>query len=237
MIVFILNGILLNGFTNVNDVDVKWHSSLKVPINETKPGRCAQLLVLVTLQQPQQKGSSYPCRWVNWVHAASSGHLHLINAGSFRLQKVKPVKLVHRTGKTRNPSNSTQLSGSKVSKPVFLLLLYFELHVPTFCSVVKRGNENIMPCNLITWIRPKLRLPKGRFWRMFHLRVFIFGSDTFTDTAISSSRVNGEHKEKVLQRWEGGDSNGENYDLDNDAVSLSVCLTHMLQWINISFKS
>ncbi|XP_026171763.1 ataxin-2-like protein isoform X2 [Mastacembelus armatus] len=41
--------------------------------------------------------------------------------------------------------------------------------------------------------------------------------DSFTDTAISSSRINGEHKEKVLQRWEGGDSNGENYDLDNDA--------------------
>uniref|UniRef100_A0A4W6CY32 Ataxin 2 like n=1 Tax=Lates calcarifer TaxID=8187 RepID=A0A4W6CY32_LATCA len=41
--------------------------------------------------------------------------------------------------------------------------------------------------------------------------------DTFTDTAISSGRVNGEHKEKVLQRWEGGDSNGESYDLDNDA--------------------
>lgn len=78
---------------------------------------------------------------------------------------------------------------------------------------------------------------------MFHLRVFMFGSDTFTDTAISSSRVNGEHKEKVLQRWEGGDSNGENYDLDNDAVSLSVCLTHstnltnMLQCMNIFLKS
>lgn len=41
--------------------------------------------------------------------------------------------------------------------------------------------------------------------------------DTFTDTAISSNRVNGEHKEKVLQRWEGGDSNGESYDLENDA--------------------
>lgn len=47
-------------------------------------------------------------------------------------------------------------------------------------------------------------------------------SDSFTDTAISSNRVNGEHKEKVLQRWEGGDSNGENYDLDNDAVSRYV---------------
>ncbi|XP_023646982.2 ataxin-2-like protein isoform X2 [Paramormyrops kingsleyae] len=41
--------------------------------------------------------------------------------------------------------------------------------------------------------------------------------DSFTDTAISASRVNGEHKEKVLQRWEGGDSNGENYDLETDA--------------------
>ncbi|KAM7381680.1 hypothetical protein PAMA_012496 [Pampus argenteus] len=41
--------------------------------------------------------------------------------------------------------------------------------------------------------------------------------DTFTDTAISSTRVNGEHKEKVLQRWEGGDSNGESYNLENDA--------------------
>ncbi|XP_069011715.1 ataxin-2-like protein [Embiotoca jacksoni] len=40
--------------------------------------------------------------------------------------------------------------------------------------------------------------------------------DTFTDTAISSSRINGEHKEKILQRWEGGDSNGESYDLEND---------------------
>nr|XP_057918339.1 ataxin-2-like protein isoform X2 [Doryrhamphus excisus] len=40
--------------------------------------------------------------------------------------------------------------------------------------------------------------------------------DTFTDTAISSNRVNGEHKEKVLQRWEGGDSNGESYNLDAD---------------------
>lgn len=48
--------------------------------------------------------------------------------------------------------------------------------------------------------------------------------DTFTDTAISSTRVNGEHKEKVLQRWEGGDSNGESYDLENDAVSCSVSL-------------
>ncbi|XP_030631267.1 ataxin-2-like protein [Chanos chanos] len=40
--------------------------------------------------------------------------------------------------------------------------------------------------------------------------------DSFTDTAISSARTNGEHKEKVLQRWDGGDSNGESYDLETD---------------------
>ncbi|CAK6979871.1 LOW QUALITY PROTEIN: ataxin-2-like protein [Scomber scombrus] len=40
--------------------------------------------------------------------------------------------------------------------------------------------------------------------------------DTFTDTAISSSRVNGEHREKVLQRWDG-DGNGENFELETDA--------------------
>lgn len=51
------------------------------------------------------------------------------------------------------------------------------------------------------------------------LNVCFWLSDTFTDTAISSSRINGEHKEKVLQKWEGGDSNGESYDLENDAVS------------------
>lgn len=42
--------------------------------------------------------------------------------------------------------------------------------------------------------------------------------DAFTDTAISSSRVNGEHREKVLQRWDGGDSNGEGFDLETDTV-------------------
>lgn len=61
---------------------------------------------------------------------------------------------------------------------------------------------------------------------MFHLFFLSFLSDTFTDTAISSTRVNGEHKEKVLQRWEGGDSNGESYDLENDAVSCPFSLTH-----------
>lgn len=56
---------------------------------------------------------------------------------------------------------------------------------------------------------------------------FLSPSDSFTDTSIGSNRVNGEHKEKVLQRWEGGDSNGENYDLDNDAVSSKTCMWSM----------
>lgn len=44
-------------------------------------------------------------------------------------------------------------------------------------------------------------------------------TDKFTDSAIAmNSKVNGEHKEKVLQRWEGGDSNSDDYDLDSDMV-------------------
>lgn len=47
----------------------------------------------------------------------------------------------------------------------------------------------------------------------------MYFSDNFTDSAISSTRINGDHREKVLQRWDGGDSNGENFDLDADTVS------------------
>ncbi|XP_056432304.1 ataxin-2-like protein [Gadus chalcogrammus] len=41
--------------------------------------------------------------------------------------------------------------------------------------------------------------------------------DAFTDSAISSGRVNGEQREKVLLRWDGGDPNGEGLDLDTDS--------------------
>uniref|UniRef100_A0A4W4HHQ9 LsmAD domain-containing protein n=1 Tax=Electrophorus electricus TaxID=8005 RepID=A0A4W4HHQ9_ELEEL len=41
--------------------------------------------------------------------------------------------------------------------------------------------------------------------------------DPFTDVSISIGRLNGEHKEKVLQRWDGGDSNGESFELEADA--------------------
>ncbi|KAI9515296.1 hypothetical protein NQZ68_027038 [Dissostichus eleginoides] len=40
--------------------------------------------------------------------------------------------------------------------------------------------------------------------------------DTFTDTSISATRVNGDHREKVLQRWDGN-GNGENFELEADA--------------------
>ncbi|KAM8961125.1 ataxin-2-like protein isoform 2-T2 [Pelodytes ibericus] len=41
--------------------------------------------------------------------------------------------------------------------------------------------------------------------------------DKFTDSAIAgSSKVNGEHKEKVLMRWDGGEANTDDYDLDSD---------------------
>uniref|UniRef100_A0A3Q4N5C7 Ataxin 2-like n=1 Tax=Neolamprologus brichardi TaxID=32507 RepID=A0A3Q4N5C7_NEOBR len=39
--------------------------------------------------------------------------------------------------------------------------------------------------------------------------------DSFTDSAIGSSRLNGEHREKVLQRWDG-DGNGDGFDLESD---------------------
>ncbi|KAM4632081.1 ataxin-2-like protein, partial [Discoglossus pictus] len=40
--------------------------------------------------------------------------------------------------------------------------------------------------------------------------------DKFTDSAIAmSSKVNGEHKEKVLMRWDGGEIN-DDYDLESD---------------------
>lgn len=51
-----------------------------------------------------------------------------------------------------------------------------------------------------------------------NLRCVCVFVDTFTDAAISSSRLNGEHKEKVLQRWDG-DESGENYELESDTVS------------------
>ncbi|XP_069738230.1 ataxin-2-like protein isoform X2 [Phaenicophaeus curvirostris] len=43
--------------------------------------------------------------------------------------------------------------------------------------------------------------------------------DKFTDSAIASLRVNGEHREhreKVLERWDGGDGGSDDYDLDSD---------------------
>ncbi|XP_040212197.1 ataxin-2-like protein isoform X3 [Rana temporaria] len=41
--------------------------------------------------------------------------------------------------------------------------------------------------------------------------------DKFTDSAIATnSKVNGEHKDKVLMRWDGGETNPDDYDLESD---------------------
>lgn len=58
-----------------------------------------------------------------------------------------------------------------------------------------------------------------------------------------NSKVNGEHKEKVLQRWEGGDSNSDDYDLESDMVcslllragGLSCGWHGLLMWTVIIF--
>jgi hypothetical protein len=58
-----------------------------------------------------------------------------------------------------------------------------------------------------------------------------------------NSKVNGEHKEKVLQRWEGGDSNSDDYDLESDMVcspflrtgGLSCGQHGLLMWTFIIF--
>ncbi|OCT58257.1 hypothetical protein XELAEV_18002195mg [Xenopus laevis] len=41
--------------------------------------------------------------------------------------------------------------------------------------------------------------------------------DKFTDSAIAtSSKLNGEHKDKILLRWDGGEGGNDDYDLDSD---------------------
>ncbi|XP_041432607.1 ataxin-2-like protein isoform X1 [Xenopus laevis] len=41
--------------------------------------------------------------------------------------------------------------------------------------------------------------------------------DKFTDSAIATnSKVNGEHKDKILLRWDGGEGGNDDYDLDSD---------------------
>lgn len=43
-----------------------------------------------------------------------------------------------------------------------------------------------------------------------------------------SSKVNGEHKEKVLMRWDGGETNSDDYDLESDMVSAGYRLNATL---------
>ncbi|KAM9305233.1 ataxin-2-like protein [Gastrophryne carolinensis] len=51
----------------------------------------------------------------------------------------------------------------------------------------------------------------------FHNVDFSYATkDKFTDSAIASSKVNGEHKEKVLMRWDAGESFNDDYELEGD---------------------
>ncbi|XP_040295387.1 ataxin-2-like protein [Bufo bufo] len=55
----------------------------------------------------------------------------------------------------------------------------------------------------------------------FHNVDFSYATkDKFTDSAIAmNSKVNGEHKEKVLMRWDGGETNSDDFDLDTETCN------------------
>jgi hypothetical protein len=52
-----------------------------------------------------------------------------------------------------------------------------------------------------------------------------------------NSKVNGEHKEKVLQRWEGGDSNSDDYDLESDMVQSFFLRAGQLKYVLLTVRS
>lgn len=56
--------------------------------------------------------------------------------------------------------------------------------------------------------------------------VLVCGEDNFTDSAVSA-RVNGEHKEKDLEPWDGGEQHisGSMESLDTDLVSCQTNLS------------
>uniref|UniRef100_A0A3Q2NVY1 Ataxin-2-like protein n=1 Tax=Fundulus heteroclitus TaxID=8078 RepID=A0A3Q2NVY1_FUNHE len=89
------------------------------------------------------------------------------------------------------------------------------IYLTFLCNPELWLNGSFTPAQTQANVKVKCSLSPS-YMKVIHFFVFL-PSDTFTDTAISSSRINGEHKEKVLQKWEGGDSNGESYDLENDA--------------------
>lgn len=57
-------------------------------------------------------------------------------------------------------------------------------------------------------------------------------TDNFTDAAVSS-RINGEHKEKDLEPWEGGETHNSDSleSLDTDVVGNTNNVSHV-QWLH-----
>lgn len=51
---------------------------------------------------------------------------------------------------------------------------------------------------------------------------YLYTADNFTDAAVSN-RINGEHKEKDLEPWEGGEPNNSDSleSLDTDVVGVT----------------
>lgn len=60
---------------------------------------------------------------------------------------------------------------------------------------------------------------------------YLYAADNFTDAAVSN-RINGEHKEKDLEPWEGGEANNSDSleSLDTDVVGgrRQLCSRHTM---------
>lgn len=63
--------------------------------------------------------------------------------------------------------------------------------------------------------------------------IYFFNVDNFTDAAVSG-RINGEHKEKDLEPWDGGDTHNSDSleSLDTDVVR-SITQTHQTRWYQL----
>lgn len=61
----------------------------------------------------------------------------------------------------------------------------------------------------------------------------LYAADNFTDAAVSN-RINGEHKEKDLEPWEGGEANNSDSleSLDTDVVGVTAAA----QWLTVLLK-
>lgn len=69
------------------------------------------------------------------------------------------------------------------------------------------------------------------------LSPLVYGKDNFTDSAVSA-RVNGEHKEKDLEPWDGGEQHisGSLESLDTDLVRRQSTLVNIMYGLQLSFN-